>query len=297
MNQTIAIIGGGPAGMACAIQLKRYGLNPVIFEKNRLGGLLHNANLVENYAGFPAGIAAVNLIKKFTEHINRLSIEVKIEKIFLVEEQNGMFRLTTNNDKIYNVETLVVASGTRPKFVQEFENRPSLDGHIFYEIAVLKNLSGKKIGIIGTGDAAFDYALNLAGDNHKVQIFNRGQSIKSIPLLIERVHAKSSITYHPNHQLIDIIKSKNNPHQIVASFNVNNSTVNYLLEYIIFATGRKPSLAFLSDEIKNNLDNLYSSKKLFLIGDVKNEIFRQVSIATGDGVRAAMEIYKTMIEA
>ena len=49
----VIIIGAGPAGMTAAIQLKRYGIPFVLLEKERVGGLLWNANLVENYPGFP----------------------------------------------------------------------------------------------------------------------------------------------------------------------------------------------------------------------------------------------------
>ena len=51
------IVGGGPAGIAAAIQLKRSGFKVLILEKNKLGGLLRNANLVENYPGFPGGLS------------------------------------------------------------------------------------------------------------------------------------------------------------------------------------------------------------------------------------------------
>ena len=53
----VVIIGAGPAGITAAIQLKRYGIPFVLMEKNRAGGLLWNANLVENYPGFPAGVS------------------------------------------------------------------------------------------------------------------------------------------------------------------------------------------------------------------------------------------------
>ena len=53
----VIIIGAGPAGVAAAIQLKRSGLKPIVFEKDRIGGLLANANLVENYPGFPDGLS------------------------------------------------------------------------------------------------------------------------------------------------------------------------------------------------------------------------------------------------
>jgi len=55
-NTNVIIIGAGPAGIACAIQLKRYNINTIVLEKDKIGGLLKNANLVENYPGFPNGI-------------------------------------------------------------------------------------------------------------------------------------------------------------------------------------------------------------------------------------------------
>ena len=64
-NIRIAIIGAGPAGIACAIQLIRQGYSPIIFEKGEIGGLLKNANLVENYLGFPGGISGKKLCSLF----------------------------------------------------------------------------------------------------------------------------------------------------------------------------------------------------------------------------------------
>ncbi len=46
-TENVTIIGAGPGGIATAIQLKRWGLDPVLLEKSHVGGLLVNANLVE----------------------------------------------------------------------------------------------------------------------------------------------------------------------------------------------------------------------------------------------------------
>ena len=63
-------------------------------------------------------------------------------------------------------------------------------------------------------------------------------------------------------------------------------------DYLIFAVGRDADLSILGPKLKNNYKNLINSKRLFLIGDVKNGDFRQLSISVGDGVKAAMEIFK-----
>ncbi|MGE5123202.1 MAG: FAD-dependent monooxygenase, partial [Acidobacteriaceae bacterium] len=68
MVEQVIIIGAGPAGLAAAIQLKRYGVQTRLFERKKAGGLLHNANLVENYPGFPQGIAGPALVDLFVRH-------------------------------------------------------------------------------------------------------------------------------------------------------------------------------------------------------------------------------------
>ena len=84
MSERIGIIGGGPAGIACAIQLNRYGWEPVIFEKDALGGLLRNANLVENYLGFPFGISPDYLLESFEKHLLKYEIDIRYEEVIEV---------------------------------------------------------------------------------------------------------------------------------------------------------------------------------------------------------------------
>ncbi|MEA3477482.1 MAG: hypothetical protein U9R60_04830, partial [Bacteroidota bacterium] len=75
-----------------------------------------------------------------------------------------------------------------------------------------------------------------------------------------------------------------------AEFTYHNERVEYLLDYIIFATGRDPELGFLDGSLQKHFEKLKEERRLYLVGDVKNKLNRQVAIAAGDGVRAAMEI-------
>ena len=77
----VAIIGAGPAGIAAAIQCHRQGIDFILFEQAQVGGLLNNAHLVENYPGFPAGIAGRFLIDKFSRQLSNLSVAVITEQV------------------------------------------------------------------------------------------------------------------------------------------------------------------------------------------------------------------------
>ncbi len=76
MNKDVCVIGAGPSGIAAAIQLKRYNISPLILEMNRIGGLLNNANLIENYPGFPDGISGEKLCMLFNEQFNKCNITI-----------------------------------------------------------------------------------------------------------------------------------------------------------------------------------------------------------------------------
>lgn len=76
------IIGAGPAGLIASVQLKRDNFNVMLIEKNAIGGLLKNSNLVENYLGFPNGITGTELVKVFKNQLrssglNPIHAEVK----------------------------------------------------------------------------------------------------------------------------------------------------------------------------------------------------------------------------
>ena len=151
----MVIIGAGPAGLSTAIQLKRYDIEPTLLEKEEIGGLLRNANLVENYPGFPSGVPGPELVKLFKKQLENAQIKVYFEKVLELDYKNGLFSIKTNQKKI-TCRIVVIASGTKPRKLSNLDLPTEIENHIFYEIYPLTQVTNKKIAIIGAGDAAFD---------------------------------------------------------------------------------------------------------------------------------------------
>lgn len=285
----VIIIGFGPAGIACAIQLARMGLHPLVIEKTRPGGILVNANLVENYPGFPGGITGEKLVRLFEKQLAAFDIRVVRDEIRKASYISGQFELAGLRDA-YSCHYLVVASGTVPVIPAECPPLLVQRGLIHTDISGLRAINGKTIGIIGAGDAAFDYALSLAENGNTVEIFNRGERIRTLQILNDKAQATAGILYHPHFRLKGL--SENPEGTLEAVFQTNEETRIYLFDYLIFATGRTPATGFLDSALQEEANRLQALHRLWFIGDVKNGNVRQVSVAVGDGVRAAMEIYR-----
>lgn len=278
----IIIIGGGPAGITTAIQLTRYGIDNLLFEREEIGGLLRNAHLIENYPGFPDGIPGVKLIELFHQHLEKLNVNIEFREVKYLDYNNNLFSISIDEKK-FSSKIVVIATGTTPKELsEEIISRDLIGKQVFYDIINLRETSDRTIGIIGGGDAAFDYALTLSKKN-KIMIFNRNKKAKCIPVLWERCLKKSSIKYHPN-IIIDKIR------KIEENIIIITYDREFNVDYLIIAIGRKPCLPPLSASVKENMDRLRKEKRLYLIGDVINRRNRQTAISIGDGMKAAMDI-------
>jgi len=289
-SEDVTIIGAGPAGIAAAIQLKRSGITPLLLEKDEIGGLLRNANLVENFPGFPAGVTGLNLVNLFREQLKNISIRPRFEEVIKLDFKKGIFLVETL-EKTYPSRIVVIASGTKPRGFADFVIPEEVKDKIFYEVYPILRARKKEIVIIGAGDAAFDYALNLS-QNNQVTILNSGQHIRSLPLLLERAQAVSSISYHKNTRITRV--SNNSQNGILLECKTLGNTWKSRADYLIFAIGREPQLDFLSEKVKQNFKALVKKGVLYLIGDVKNRNYRQTAIAVGDGIMAAMKICRRL---
>ena len=283
----VVIIGAGPAGIATAIQLKRYNIEPVILEQNEVGGLLRNANLVENYPGFPEGITGLALVELFRKQLDNAGIRVDFERV-LELEYNGKIFSTRTDRRVIASDVIVIAAGTKPKEILHPPISDDIIDRIFYEIYPIIDVKNRKIGIIGAGDAAFDYALNLSQKNDVV-ILNRTNRVSCIPLLWEGCMKSDNISYSPDITVKDIVKADNGL-LLNCVKNHSGEKVNVCVDFLVAAIGRESCLDFIGEELRKNSADLIKSNRLYMVGDVNNGIYRQTAICVGDGVKAAMEI-------
>jgi thioredoxin reductase len=111
--EDVIVIGAGPAGIAAAIQLRRQGIDPVVFEKDAIGGLLRNANLVENYPGFPGGITGIDLVALLKKQLTEYSVRVITEDVTNLDYDGEFFVAKTANQG-YHSRIMLIALQPEP---------------------------------------------------------------------------------------------------------------------------------------------------------------------------------------
>jgi thioredoxin reductase len=287
----VAVIGAGIAGVSAAVQLKRFGYFPLVFEKNEVGGLIRNANWIENYPGFPHGIGGMEMAGLLSAHLDFQGVDLLRQEVSRIDYDWHKQQFLLAFDHQYcQAERLIVATGTNPKVLPQFPDISSVyPDHVFYEPSNLMPVFQKKVVIIGAGDIAFDYALQLAKSNH-VTICNQSRRVKALKLLTERVTSHPHIEYQENCSLAAIELKPSNMVQL--SFSALEKKWNLVVDFLLIAIGREPRKPEFSENLKKQQSELETSNKLFFVGDVQNGCCRQLAIAAGQGLQAAMRIYQ-----
>lgn len=282
----VAVIGCGVAGITSAIQLKRSDFEPIIFEKSVIGGLLLNANFVENYPGFPSGITGIELVKIFRKHLENLDIKIIKTKVLKINCKNDFFEIKTINGNFY-FKVVVVATGTIPKRLDIDGEKNLFKKKLFYEIKNLPPLFGdENFLIVGGGDCAFDYALNLAKKGISSKILYRGKKPKCLPLLKERAKENPKIEIYPETQIFCF----KNDRKIKTNCRTKTKEFTLQSDYVLVAIGRLPNYSILPMQaLKIEKNGKTSIPGLYLAGDVIGS-YRQVGIAVGSALSTAMAI-------
>jgi thioredoxin reductase len=285
--QDVVIVGAGPAGIACAIQLKRFGISPIVLEKNEIGGLIINANKIENYLGFPKGISGIKFVQLLKKQLKNFHVEIHQEEVVDIEYKDFIFHIHTNVRTISAIK-LVLATGTIPKKMTDLEIPYDAEEKVFYEVYPILENKNKKIAIIGAGDAAFDYALNL-GRTNEVIILNRSKTLKCLPVLKDECDKNPNITYKSNSS---IEKIELHIDSLVLDCNCNRTSKQLIVHYLLIAIGREANHGIVCKSLEKSFSELINAKQLFVIGDLQNGQYRQLSLCVGDGIKSAMEIFE-----
>jgi thioredoxin reductase (NADPH) len=192
----VAIVGGGPAGLAAAVYGASEGLRTIVVEREAPGGQAGTSARIENYLGFPSGVSGDELGSRALQQAKRLGAEILVTRS--VARVNPAAReVWLEGEEVVRAKSLILATGVswRRLAIEGFDRL--IGKGVYYGAARSEAASthGQDVHLVGAGNSAGQAALVFANHARKVTLVVRGGSLERSMshYLIEQLRAKSNI--------------------------------------------------------------------------------------------------------
>ena len=283
----VTVIGAGPAGCAAAVQCRRLGLDVALVDTlGKAGGLIHEARLIENYPGLEKPLAGPAFAGRLISILSANDLEILCFHADSIVLSGGVFEISGNSECIRS-GSVIIAVGTVPK---EFSIEITGNATIHRSILELIRQPPKRTVIIGSGEAALDYALNLSDSGSAVSVLVRGSSLKAVGRLRDEIERRNVVTILYNTVSVEASSSEG-----VINLEVESSGRKKILETdaVLAAVGREPRLPRITNDFVHENGNVRTSiQGLYISGDASLGSLGQAAIASGQGIQAALYTFE-----
>jgi thioredoxin reductase (NADPH) len=194
----LAIVGGGPAGLAAAVYGASEGLHTVMVEREAPGGQAGMSSRIENYLGFPSGLSGGDLARRGVVQAQRFGVEILAPQEAVGVRTEGSYRIIKLADgNEISCHALMIASGVQWRRLEA----PGIDrlqgAGVYYGGGATEALSckGEMVYVVGGANSAGQAAMNFSKYAERVVILVRGDSLASTmsQYLIDQIKETSNI--------------------------------------------------------------------------------------------------------
>src|ERR1700729_1310531 len=107
----VIMVGAGPAALTAAIYTTREDIDTLLFERGVVGGLAAVTDLVDNYPGFPDGVAGLDLADDLRKQAERFGAVIELGEVLSIKD-NGKLKLLETTDGDYQAKAVLIATGS-----------------------------------------------------------------------------------------------------------------------------------------------------------------------------------------
>ena len=291
----IIIIGGGAAGFTAGMYAARDRCRALLLERMAAGGQVLNCEHIENYPGFPDGVAGYTLGPLLQQQAMNLGLSLQLADVEAVRLAGELKVLHTGDGEV-QAPALIIATGSsftplgvageEAFFGRGVSHCATCDGAMFME---------QPVAVIGGGDAALDEALYLTQYASQVTIVHRRDTLRACRLLQERAQANPKLTFRWN-TVVRAIEGDGVVQRLQVE-DVKTGEQSALDVAGVFPyLGLTPNTQFLNGLVPLNgrgqiLTDLWMRTAvpgILAAGDVRGDSARQLICAAGDGATAAL---------
>jgi alkyl hydroperoxide reductase subunit F len=299
----VLIVGGGPAAMSAAIYATRKGLDVALIA-NKFGGQITYTATIENYLGFPQ-LGGQDMTELFRNHMENYKVaEVLGTNVTTLKKEGAGFIVSTEDDKKYKAKSIIYCAGKEYKRL----GVPGEDKFIGKSIGFCATCDaplyfGKRVAIVGGGNSAFTSARDLLNFASEIHLIHRRNEFRADSELVTAVLKANNVKVHIPmivHSFLGEDKLTGVRIQSVEKKKQQDIEVDGVFLEIGLSpnTGPAKSLIKLNkwNEVPIQKDQSTDVAGFFAAGDVTDVAEKQISIAVGDGAKAALAAHRYLVE-
>jgi len=323
----VAVVGGGPAGLAAAVYAASEGLSVLVLDQRAFGGQAGTSARIENYLGFPTGISGLALAGRAFSQAQKFGAEIAIPLEVAHLDCGGSarrasepLRLELTDGRSLYARSVVVASGARYR-QPSIPNLDSFEGAgvSYWASAVEAKLcEGEEISLVGGGNSAGQAVVFLAPKvKHVHMVVRRPLEATMSRYLIDRIAALPNVTIYTGAEVI-ALEGDETGALCGATFRGLDSgkLYNYPLRHLFLFIGADPNGDWLAQRVavdnrgfvitgrgfaptdepvgRDPLPLETSVPGVFAIGDVRAGSTKRVAAAVGEGAAVVAQIHSAL---
>ncbi len=294
----LIIVGAGPAALTAAIYTTREDIDTLLYERGVVGGLAAITDKIDNYPGFPDGIAGLSLADDLRKQAERFGSEIELGEVNDIQDQ-GKLKLLKTTDGDHLAKAVLIATGCDYKKIGVPGELEYLARGVHYcatcDGAFYRD---KRIAVVGGGNSAVQETIFLTRYASHIDMLVRS-TIKASDILVKELDKyvkNGKITIHLSTTTDEILGQDN----LVNKIKVTEKGRPHGIEVdgVFIFVGLVPNSQFLKNKIeldkvgfiKTDEDLQTSMKGVFAAGDVRSGATMQIASAAGEGATAALKI-------
>lgn len=309
-NYDLVITGAGPAGMTAALYAARALLKVVVIERGEPGGELLNTEYLENFISYPK-VYGRDLAAKFAAHAREAGAEIRefTPVDYVTKRADGMFETVVTNlddtvDTYVSPTVIVTAGGTPVKLGIPGEAEYASRGVSYCAVCDANFFKGQHIAVVGGGDAAVEESGYLSGYGSQVTLIHRRDELRASKILQKRLFENPKINVIWETVVEEVIGENGLMTGLkLRSSRTGEPSVLDATGLFIFV-GFKPNTGIIRADghiehdangyiITDSMTMMVPSiPGMFVAGDMRAQLTRQVTTAAGDGTTAAIAAEK-----
>jgi thioredoxin reductase (NADPH) len=194
----LAIVGGGPGGLAAAVYGGSEGLRTVLIEREAPGGQAGTSSRIENYLGFPAGLSGGDLARRAVAQAKKFGVEIVTPQEAVGLRVEGPYRcLTLSNGTEVTCHVLMLSVGVSWTLLSAEGADRFVGAGVYYGAAMSEaaHVAGRTVYTVGAGNSAGQAAMHFKDHAERVVMLVRGDSLgaKMSQYLVQRIEATENI--------------------------------------------------------------------------------------------------------